>query len=213
MSHYNPSTTYKYLYDYIIADLMSQICNSNKNFCIRSEEIPYIMGEKFDAYRDRASEHMHGSRLDRHKLASCICGAIIESKPFIGYKAEKISKNANEIFALFVGLNVIKLYMMYDLLYKLDKSSVKTEQILTELKENFEMHFPSLDENICDTQEYQKNLYNALYWSHSKCDILNKECFKYDIWAYSKIFYHLELYNKYYLQNAYSKIKAKEQDI
>ena len=56
---------------------------------------------------------MSKDRLDRHKLASCICGAIIDAKPLMGFNGAKIPKNANEALALYVGLSVIKFYMMY----------------------------------------------------------------------------------------------------
>ena len=58
------------------------------------------------------------------------------------------------------------------------------------------MKFPDYNENICDEQKYEANLLNSLYWTHQKCHITSSECFCYDIWAYLKIYYHLELYNK-----------------
>ena len=210
MNRYNPSTTYKYLYDYIIGDLLSQICCSGSRFCVKNENIPYIIGQKFDQYRDRALKNMSGTRLDRHKLASCICGAIIEAQPLEGYQGAKIAKNANEMLALFVGINVIKFYMMYDLLHDLDTLAVDRHKALEYLKENFEMSFPSLNQNVCDTQTYQKNLQNALYWTHSVCGPIRRECFRYDIWAYSKIFYHLELYNKEHFQRVYHDMIQKQ---
>lgn len=137
---------------------------------------------------------MSGSRLDRHKLASCICGAIIEVRPLSGLNNSKISKEANEILALYVGLSVIKAFMIHDALEKIPRE-IK-ENVRLYLSTNYELGFPSLNDNICDTQEYKKNFSNALFWSHFKCSISNKECYHYDIWAYSKIFYHLEVYNK-----------------
>ncbi len=203
VNNYNPSTTYKYLYDYIIGDLLCQICSRGSGFCVKDKTIPYMIGRKFDEYKERASKNMNGRRLDRHKIASCICGAIIESKPLEGYRGAKIAANANEMLALCVGINVIKFYMMFELLHNLDISLADKHKICEYLKENFEMTYPSVEDNICDTQEYQKNLHNALYWSHSVCTVTDKECFKYDIWAYSKIFYHLELYNQNNFQQAY----------
>lgn len=190
------SDTYKLLYKTIIEDLLAQICNSDINYCVRDDKIPYEIGEKFEEYKDRATSNMSGKWLDRHKLASCICGAIIEVRPLTGYNGAVILKKANEILALNVGMAVLKYYMMYDLSCSPDAYEY--------LKEKFELRFPTLEENICDTQEYEKNLYNALYWSHKTCSITNKECFCYDIWAYSKIFYHLERYNKEFLDKVYA---------
>lgn len=115
----------------------------------------------------------------------------------------KISKRANEIFALHVGLNVIKYYMMYDLTYNLLLPVDVQEQLKSYLKENFNMECPNLEDNICDTQEYEINLLNALHWTHHECKLVNKECYHYDIWAYAKIFYHLELYNIPRLKSMY----------
>lgn len=209
MRKYQPSSTYKILFDKIIGELLSQICGANINYCVRNEEIPYEIGEKFDEYKSLASNNMSAKRLDRHKLASCICGAIIKAKPLTGFNGATIVKNANEILALHAGLNVIKYYMMHDLASKLDASPQQKSTIIMHLKEHYDMQFPSLDENVCDTQAYEMNLLNALYWTHKQCDIVKQECFRYDIWAYAKIFYHLELYNKEYLQDAFNKAMDK----
>lgn len=207
-----PSDTYKLLYDYIIYDLLFQIC-SNTDYCVRfvpgEKQIPFQIWDKYEEYRNRALKEMHGTRLDRHKLASCICGAIIEVRPLTSITG-KIRRNANEIFALEVGVNVIKFYMMCELLYKIDNEVYKFNA-LRYLKEKFTMRFPSVDKNICDTHDYKTNLHNSLLWSHHNCNIIKKECFHYDIWAYAKIFYHLELYNKNFLISAYQEfIKGQE---
>lgn len=196
------SQSYKLLYDNIIGELLAQICSSRINYCVKNRECLYAMGQKFDNYAEKARSNMSGTRLDRHKLASCICGAIIEVQPLEGYKKATIVKNANERFALHTGLSVLKFYMIYDFLHKRNISSEKQKAMHRYLKDKFELQLPSLDKNICDTQEYAENIYNALYWSHSQCDIAQKECFRYDIWAYAKIFYHLELYNKKPFQEA-----------
>lgn len=148
---------------------------------------------KFKSFRDRAAENMTGSRLDRHKLASCICGAILDVKPIVGFQGAIIVKKANEMFALCVGLNVIKAYMLEDLLNSLDVEPQEKRNIHLYIKEGFDMQFP---ENICDHQGYEENFINALYWCHHRCDRFKVQCFQYDIWAYSKLFYHLKLYNQ-----------------
>lgn len=201
MEHEILSETYRHLYNNIIGEYFSQICQSDINYCIKNKNIYNEIWKKFEEYKCNAIENMSGARLDRHKLASCLCAAIIEVKPLVGYKGAKIVKQANEILALHVGINVIKFYMMYDFLHELDISSEFQKELSTYLREQFNMQFPS--ENICDIQSYEENILNALYWSHQKCDITNRECFRFDIWAYSKIFYHLELYNKDFLSNAY----------
>lgn len=196
MEKHQLSNTYKRLYKDIIEDLLSQICGSNINYCVRSRGIPVAIGEKFEAYKERALEKMSGGRLDRHKLASCICGAVIEARPLAGYRGAVIVKQANEILALHTGLNVLKFYMVYDFIREQELSDKEKEQLKERILADFQMQFPPLEENICDEQDYEHNLYNALYWTHQTCGRLSEECFRYDIWAYSKIFYELEMRNK-----------------
>lgn len=143
---------------------------------------------------------MSKDRLDRHKLASCICGAVIDAKPLIGYNGAKIPKNSNEALALYVGLSVIKFYMMHSFICELDLTQKTEEKTLKYLREKYNMRLPGSDEQICDEQAYQTNLINSLYWTHRHCKITNQKCFSYDTWAYSKIFYHIELYNRPYFE-------------
>lgn len=199
------SDTYKMLYDYIISDVLFQICNSNCDYCVKylidNDKLPIAIWKKLQHYEKTASKNMSGTRLDRHKLVSCICGAIIEVSPILGNDGTKIPKKINELAALYIGLNVIKVFMMNDFLHTVpleDKENARRY-----LKNNFNICLPSINENVCDTQEYQRNIINALYWSHSKCDISQKECFHFDIWAYAKIFYHLELYNRKNIEKCY----------
>lgn len=205
MTSYRPSNTYKFFYDNIIGELFTQIFNNIPNASVMDRSIPFILGKKFEEYREKAANNMANPRLDRHKLASCICGAIIEVQPIVGVNNNPIPQKINEIFALHVALNVIKYYMMYDITDSLDISSSIKNKVKTYLRDNFNMELPSIKENICDTQEYESNLTNALYWTHYyKCEATKTDCFHYDIWAYAKIFYHLELYNKPRLKNMYA---------
>lgn len=101
--------------------------------------------------------------------------------------------------------------MMFDFINTLSDFEEK-QKLNVYLKKNFFIFLPALDNNICDTQEYEQNLFNALLWTHHKCEIIGKDCFHYDIWAYAKIFYHIESYNKSglnelwnaYLENAHT---------
>lgn len=203
-----PSHTYKLLYYDIIEELLFQVCSNNINYCVQykigGDEAPIAIWKKFEAYKAKALENMAGSRLDRHKLASCICGAIIETRPLTGLNGARILKNANEIFALYVGLTVLKYYMTNDLTMHLKNTDPELQSKANHyLRETFSMKLPSMAENICDTQAYEKNLSYALYRTHENCPVSGKECFHYDIWAYAKIFYHLEMYNREALLKLY----------
>lgn len=198
MKNSQPTDTFKKLYNYVIADLLSQICKNKRNYCVKyyigNDILPIAIWNKYEEYECRVSNKMSGSRLDRHKLASCICGAIIEIRPLCGFNGFKIPEDANEILALYVGLGVIKAFMMDEALEKIPAET--KNEVRFYLNKNYKMRFPSLDDNICDTQKYQQNFINALLWSHFNCPISHQECFQYDIWAYSTIFYHLEMYNE-----------------
>lgn len=205
MNSENPSDTYKLLYYQIIDELFAEISKKTDNYCVKykigEDKVHIAIWKEFEKYKENALKKMSGKRLDRHKLASCLCAAIIKVQPLESCKGLKIRKNANEIFAMYVGLNVIKFYMMYEITKDINQE-IKNG-LIKYLKENFDMKFPSLSENICDTQEYSDNLSNALYWSHHYCKFKNGDCFHYDIWSYSKIFYHLEVYNRNNLNNIF----------
>ncbi|MCM1540646.1 MAG: hypothetical protein NC121_05230 [Blautia sp.] len=200
------SSTYRFLFDNIIGELLSQICVRFPCYCVRNKQVPYLLIEKIEEYRQAANKNMSNPRLDRHKLASCICGAIIEVQPIAALKAGVDAQRANEFFALHAGLNVIKYYMMYDLTHDQGFSVDAEARVKNFLRENFNMRLPSISENICDTQEYELNMRNALHWTHHKCVYTNRECYHYDVWAYAKLFYHLELYNKPMINDAYQKL-------
>lgn len=199
-----PSSTYIFLFDNIIGELISQICNNHPEYCVRNRSVPYDLYLKFKDLRTKANAHMSSQRLDRHKLASCMCGAILEVQPLAYIENGESAHRANATLALYAGLNIVKCYMVFDIIQKSSLSPDQQNNIKLYLQENFDMKLPSLSDNICDTQEYQTNLINALYWTHSECTLVNRECFHYDIWAYAKIFYHLELYNELRLANMFT---------
>lgn len=208
MKSYQPSETYRRLHCDIIEELAEQICTQCENYYMRyitgSEKTAIVMEKKFDEYKKRTSLNLSSNRLDRHKLASCICGTIIEVRPLEGRKGTETKKAANEMLALYSALSVVKIYMIDDLAKKLGIPQEENGGAVSYMYENFEMLLPPLEENIRDVQNYERNLLNALYWSHSECKRFKTECFQYDVWAYAKIFYHLERYNKKYFDDTYN---------
>ena len=202
-----PSETFIFLYVYIIQDLFSQICNHLKDYSvnpkIENDDIHIAIWKKFEGYKEKALLNMSGTRLDRHKLASCICGTIIEIKPLVGFNGARINKYANEWLALQVGLDVVKVNMIHDMIRNLQIPTKDIKIVVEYMKDNFNMKLPSLEDNICDKHSYVDNLIIALFKTHSLCNSKQSECFHYDIFAYSKIFYHLELYNRENLKKCY----------
>ena len=160
-----PSDTYKLLYNHNIVATLYEICNNNKNYCVKhkinNKILPIAIWEKYEEFQENTSNNMAGSRLDRHKLASCLCGAIIEVRPLVGINGAKIAKNANEILALTVALSVIKSFMIYDKMNELQNESKRID-FFNYMKEKFDLNFPSVECNICDSQEYKKNMFKLL---------------------------------------------------
>lgn len=212
-----PSETFIFLYRYIIQELFSQVCNCYKDYSVKpkigNEDIHIAIWKKFEEYKEKASLNMIGTRLDRHKLASCICGTIIEIRPLVGFKGAEINKYANELLALQVGLNVVKVFMIRDMVRDMNISKEVINIVVEYMKDNFNMKFPLLDDNICDKHDYQTNLRNALYKTHELCDYKGNECFRYDIFAYSKVFYHLELYNREDFKRTYQEYLKDSENI
>lgn len=120
--------------------------------------------EKYEEYKEKALLNMSGTRLDRQKLASCTCGTLIEIQPLEGFNGAKISKYANEIFALHVGLNVIKVYMIRDL----DIQSEEMNSLVGYMKENFMLYLVHItDANIKD-----QNVFIMILWHIQKYFII-----------------------------------------
>lgn len=197
MESHKVSDTYKLLYHDVIEELFYQVCLQFPNYCVKwqmgNKLVPYAIYDVYMEYRGRALQHMSSQRLDRHKLASCICGALLETAPITTTDRNPPDTLVNEAVALHTGLNVIKYYMMEDIMQELKGSDTEKAKVHQHLQEHFIMQFPA---PIRDSQEYERNLLNAFHWCHSQCRTLKRDCFSYDIWAYSKIFYHLELFNQ-----------------
>ncbi len=122
MNSKKPSDTYKRLYKDIIEDVMYKICIKNTNYAVRpqidGDELHIAIWKKFEEQRARSLTSMTGERIDRHKIASCCCGAILEARPLAPLNGVKDLNSVNEICAILVGLGVIKDYMMYSIAEK-----------------------------------------------------------------------------------------------
>lgn len=106
----------------------------------------------------------------------------IKVKPLVSTKNNKMPDNSNELMAFYTALNVIKMYMIYD---KLDGK--KDEGLLLYLKENFDMECPTIDQNICDVNDYILNIVNAIGRTQIYCKRAKRNCNKFDIWAFANI--------------------------
>lgn len=210
---YQPfSKTFIYLYNEIIGETLHEITSKINQYTVRNKTVKFELARKVAEHEKKAKKKMLSERLDRHKLASCICASIIEIKPLVRSERDiPITERANEELALFVGTEVIKLFMIKDLLEEEKLSAEEEDEARMYLKDYFEMHFPS--RNVRDMIEYKESLLNSLLWSHFECSTYKKECFPFDVWAYSIIFYHLEVYNQEALKQVFEKYKEEKRKL
>lgn len=198
------SDTFQDIYKNVIGPVITDFLTAEKTFCVKNKQFIYEIGKCYSKYKDSVTNRMSGDRLDRHKLSSCVCAAIIEAKPLITCNGCQIIENANEALGLSAGLGILKHYMIYSLLKESDIAEKQLKNTYHYMMSNFSVTSPPLEENICDLQVYLCNIINALSWTHERCIYKNSECFHYDIWAYATIFYHLEIYNKPLLEKFYN---------
>ncbi len=195
---YSPSPTFGLLYSELLEELilaMIQGGNGLRLNCSNNDDHPCIaIGERFEEIRNSSIPYVTSKRLDRHKIAACLCGAIIEVKPLKSINNNHhYEESANAKLAIYSAINVIKFYMIFG---KLKDFNDTTGEYKKCLKKYFSMKFPLVEENICDTKAYLENFTTALLGTQVKCKNNNElECNKFDVWAYSDIFYHLERYN------------------
>lgn len=206
MAQNSLSTTYKKLFHSIVASHIALILKNFPAYCLKSPQVPYDIGRKYEEYKSMADKCIKSPKLDRHKLASCVCGAIIAIQPIRHKYDNSIVNGANETFALYTGLAVMKQFMMYDILDK-QLTFAERQNVRNYLPSHFDILWPTLDDNICDVPEYEQNLRNALYWASKQYGIPHKEPFQYDVLAYATIFFHLELYNKPRLDRVYEEYR------
>lgn len=119
--------------------------------------------------------------LDRHKVASCMVYAILKTNPLkvdrmIPGLPEKILLS-NEYLAFFVALNIIEMY-------KIDETGKPYQIIIPK----------TYHEDGDPDNTYESNLCKSFYFV--RMDNINK----FDIFAYSDIFFFLEKYTDMYLK-------------
>ena len=122
-------------------------------------------------------------KLDRHKLGSCLCGAIIQVQPFntTGNSSSSYvaSRYPNELLAFWCGLKLLKVFLVDD--YSLDL--VQRGYVMR--------HYPELP---VTTKDHRGYLACAV---HSLADVRmrSSDTTAYDFLGNSDRFFHIESYN------------------
>ena len=150
----------------------------------------------------KEGEDVNKINIDRHKFASCVCGAIIKARP-IGKEGKQWVRNANELVALQVSMLILQRNMIYDFIGTLnisDEDKVSMKQFLID---NFQMKFPSILENICEKQDYASGLCADLSRTYNDCEYKKGRCCHFDVFAYSRVFYYIEMYNRKRFNDVY----------
>lgn len=124
--------------------------------------------------------------LDRHKVSSCLCGAVLKNPIFkLNFNKDDRQKYKafffypNELFALQVSLECMKTYMISDYTSDLDAK----RKILYE--------FPYFPDKHCDKVDFLTCIIFDLSEINTNCQI---DKYYFDKGAYAIIFYFLEDY-------------------
>lgn len=134
-------------------------------------------------------------RLDRHKLAACICAAIINVRPLIKKNGEPEGEDieyVNELLAIWVSMEVLQKTMVAKMSEKILKKE-KAYDFKEKLNQEYRMKFPP--DSYGDKRDYFKNL----------CYDIGRTRDHFDVFAYSRIFYHLEMLNRVFILKNYRK--------
>lgn len=144
--------------------------------------------------------------LDRHKLAACLCAAIIEVRPLVKKKGESTGidlKYANEAFAVLVSMELLQKTMVYELAESISDARI-AKDFREKLYREYKMQYP--DDKYGDKGDYCKNMCYDMGNTHESCEHKKgSECFHFDIFAYAKIFYHLEKWNRSIIEQKYGR--------
>lgn len=195
---------FEYIYKDVIAKLF--IFVENKGYEVKKTAYKELADKTYH-YICIAKKEMRGRKrddedilketmLDRHKLAACLCAAIIEVKPLIKANGKSTGidyKYCNETFAVLVCMEVLKKAMVYEM-----AEEIKDTQAALKFKEklyrDYRMQYP--DYRYGDKTDYLKNMCYDMGNTHELCEHKDGECYHFDIFAYAKIFYHLEKHNR-----------------
>lgn len=199
-----------FLWNNVIRQILYCISESGLNYCINDpQNVRHSINNEIDEYVKmtkmsmcKNEEDINNIHIDRHKFASCVCGAIIKVRP-IGKVGKQWVRNTNEIVALHAGIIILQRNMIYDFINTLNISEEDKVPLTQFLNKNFKMRFPSTLENICEKQNYDEGLCSDLSRTYHYCDCKKGICFHYDVFAYSKIFYHIEMKNREQLNDLY----------
>jgi len=172
-----------------VREILSRHENLSLNWNGRIREHPYnkVRAKFFDLI-GYCRGNVAGGTIDRHKQASCLCGAVFLSNIIVNTSGKK--HNANEILSMSMGLNLLKMYMIKDKFGIWGDAEKKKICI-----EGFSFTLPGIDQNTHDKKDYRENISITMRKSHHCIYDRKKICEKFDVWAYSKIFFHLDNYN------------------
>ena len=199
---------YKTIYDHIIGELLEEVKIKGYDIKGEVEELRIPICRKIWDYEKKTKDKMkHGSKeedkvLDRHKLVACLCAAIIEARPI---KAN--IRYVNEMLATTVSLGYLRYKMIILMIDEKRCPSEKEDKMREYLRDNYILGYP---DNLSDEEDYRLNMYHDLTETYEQCRYKEKSepelenvCYHFDIFAYAKIFYHLERENRKGLEEMY----------
>lgn len=96
MTTRKPTIPFRQMYYHTADDYISKICKNTTNYAVLpsvdKKDIVEIIWRKYEEYKAHMLKTVTSGRLDRHKIAACLCGAIVATKPLVGRNGAEIAK-------------------------------------------------------------------------------------------------------------------------
>lgn len=183
------------LYDTFAKPLIDEMCSNNSLVVAKDyEKCKANIYKEYESmrikYRSAVFNKEETELLDRHKVASCICGAILKCsvidkteliKRIINEKGavETYFYYVNEAVAFMFASKVLMVFMMND--YSLD---IETQKVIYS-------QFPIMPQTNCSKVSV---FYNVLFNMSQIKDNYQIGIENYDMYSYAMFFYFLECY-------------------
>jgi len=164
-----------------ISPAFNKLTSSFPSLTFSSKRFGYI----YDAYNEQEQlfeNNMKNPRLDRHKIAACLCIAVCVARPFDAPNEIKddLSPRANEVLAVITALNILEKFICDDI--KKEKKLYSANSPL--------IQFPEL---IKDEKANINGLISCLYFSHKLGSLPHP-------WWLSQIFYYIDNHSRNLIQ-------------
>ncbi|MCL2204553.1 MAG: hypothetical protein FWB88_11520 [Defluviitaleaceae bacterium] len=161
---------------HILEPRVKEMLNTNSTIVLNNRRYKNTL-TYYNQYENTFNNCMNSPRLDRHKMAACMCLAVCKARPFGTLNDTRTSLNqlANEYLALQVSIDILESFIRDDMV-KTNPGYSATPKI----------SFPA---PIQDEKSYESILVSCLHYSHMADNLPHP-------WWLSQVFYFLEVYTR-----------------